>query len=62
MTEREFRRGDRVHTPYGRGTVFYKRLAPPTYDKAEAYSVLLDCRPTSSGTIVLPDQLQLIED
>jgi len=46
-------RGARVHTPHGYGLVRYVRMAPPDYNQAEAYSVLLDDRdgPHYSGTI-----------
>lgn len=49
-----FDQGDRVITPEGRGTVVYRRMAPPTYAEPAAYSVRLDSRagdPTYNGTI-----------
>ena len=52
----EFDRGDRVLTPYGKGTVAYKRMGPPTYSKAIAYSVVLDNRKNEIGysSMVIP--------
>lgn len=39
-----FEKGDRVMTPGGVGTVYFKRMAPPNYSEVEAYSVKLDKR------------------
>lgn len=50
-----FCQGDRVRTPQGAGTVAYARMAPPTFNDVEVYSVKLDReaerRPTYQGTI-----------
>ena len=37
-----FKRGDRVLTPGGYGTVMYVRMAAPEFSTPEAYSVRLD--------------------
>lgn len=39
-----FDQGDRVKTPKGPGSVVFRRMAPPSFAAAEAYSVQLDGR------------------
>jgi hypothetical protein len=54
MTDHDFDRGDRVLTPGGIGTIVYKRMAPPDYAHAAAYSVYLErdrARVGYAGTI-----------
>ena len=56
------KRGDRVLTPEGRGTVAYVRLAPPHYSTVEAASIFLDrrrLRPGYGGTMFLITDLRL---
>lgn len=43
-----FDKSDRVITPGGPGAVVYRRMAPPTYSEAEAYSVCLDSKKVES--------------
>ena len=55
MPANELRHGDRVLTPYGRGTVAYVRMAAPDYREPEAVSVILDAKRGQlgyAGTIV----------
>lgn len=40
--DEEFRQGQRVKTPLGKGSVVYQRMGPPNYNKPVAVSVLLD--------------------
>lgn len=53
-------KGDRVMTPCGPGSIVYKRMAAPTFQEVDVYSVFLDSRkaemekppfPSYSGTI-----------
>lgn len=46
-----FDRGSRVQTPYGAGTVVYRRMGAPCYERPEAYSVKLDGK-EHAGTMV----------
>lgn len=39
-----FTKGQRVKTPMGPGSVAYQRMAPPTYSKPQAVSVVLDSK------------------
>lgn len=52
-----FRAGDRVVTPGGLGTVAYVRMAPPAYADPACYSVRLDARPGSAGTVYPAEQV-----
>lgn len=61
-----FDKGDRVLTPSGRGTIYYKRMRAPDYSKVESYSVKLDKMMTSTnhnfetynGTIFPAEEVQ----
>lgn len=46
-----FTQGDRVLTPQGLGEVVYRRMAPPDYREAAAYSVRLDGQEGERGTV-----------
>lgn len=59
LTERAealFDPGDRVMTPGGPGVVVYRRMAPPSYSRADVYSVRLDA-PSYTGTIYKAEQV-----
>jgi hypothetical protein len=61
MSKQQFNAGDRVNTPFGPGKVVYKRMAPPTYSQAEAYSVKLDEKADRigySGTMFSADDVE----
>lgn len=50
--------GDRVQTPAGPGVIVYRRMAPPDFRGAAAYSVRLDARravPGYHGTVFPAD-------
>jgi hypothetical protein len=62
-----FDKGDRVITPYGVGSVLYKRMAGPDYVEVAAYSVYLDHKkaeaekppfPFYNGTICKAEEVQ----
>lgn len=64
--KKQFDKGDRVNTSLGAGTIVYKRMAPPNYSVAEAYSVCLDSKkaaselppfPSYTGTMLPADQV-----
>lgn len=42
MITKEFDVGERVTTPGGKGTVAFRRMAPPNYSRVMMYSVILD--------------------
>jgi hypothetical protein len=58
----------RVITPHGAGSVLSRRMAPPDYTQAQAYSVLLDSArdaailppfPRAAGTMVPAESVTL---
>jgi len=55
MTTKMFETGDRVMTPFGGGTIVFKRMAGPDYNTVETYSVKLfskaELSPTYVGTL-----------
>lgn len=54
-------KGARVKTPRGEGVIVYARLAPPTFNTPEVYSVLLDKNRKVigySGTIIPAYQVE----
>lgn len=60
-----FDRGDRVFARGKSGTVVYRRMAPPTFSKAEAYSVVLDERrdvPGYTGTIFSAQDVSALKE
>lgn len=61
MTKQQFEKGDRVNTPFGPGTIAFKRMAAPTYSEAQAYSVVLDEKADRigyTGTMVSADDVE----
>jgi hypothetical protein len=64
-----FNKGDRVSTPHGKGTVNYRRMAPPDFYEVDAYSVVMDVKVSAydspllySATIYPASQVWRIDD
>ena len=57
------KRGDRVRTHKGPGTVNYVRMAPPGYTEIEAVSVLLDhkVKPGYEGSLFAAQDVEVID-
>lgn len=65
LVEGGFKKGQRVSTPSGPGTVAYQRMAPPKYAKPEAVSVVLDKRKgktSYTGTMFLPADIKVLKE
>lgn len=60
-----FETGHPVMTPMGTGIIVFKRMSPPNYSEAAAYSVRLDSRKHEtqySGTMFSANEVQDYKD